>query len=371
MPRMPRMPGADAAFSVAAAGRKPYIVDMNKETAIGVLGVGRMGRIHCEQIAATPGLRLAAASSRSPDRVAAAAEGRQIRTYARHEELLADPEPEWVVIATYTSEHHEWALKAIAAGKNVIVEKPMALSFAEASSIFRAADKQGVRVTVYQNRRWDPDFQLVRRVLEQGLLGEVYRIESRYTIFSSGWGGWGAAGLKNPWRLKKDRGGGMLGDWGPHLFDQLLLLEGSPVRSVLGRLENRIWSSEVEDHFWAEIVFDRGLSARVEASNNHRLPLPRWLLVGKEGTLKVTGGSVENWNNAVLRREDFGYEQEIRFDTKEAGPEAGFYTAFADALARQVPLPVQPSESLAVMKLMDGVRESARRGNSLDLQAFA
>lgn len=330
-----------------------------------------MGRVHCDQIAATPGLRLAAASSRSPELAAAAAEAWQIRTYARHEELLADPEPEWVVIATYTNEHHEWALKAIAAGKHVIVEKPMALSFEEARSIFRAAEQQGVRVTVYQNRRWDPDFLLVRRVLEQGLLGDVYRIESRYTIFSSGWGGWGAAGLKNPWRLKKEHGGGMLGDWGPHLFDQLLLLEGSPVRSVLGRLESRIWSSEVEDHFWAEIVFAGGLSARVEASNNHRLPLPRWLLVGSEGTLKVTGKGVGEWNNAVLRREDFGYEQQIRFDSAAAGPEAGFYSAFADALGRDGLLPVQPSESLAVMKLMDGVRESARSGRSLDLQAFA
>lgn len=333
--------------------------------------MGRMGMNHCEQIAATPGLRLAAASSRSPQLAHSAAERWPIRTYTRHEDLLADPELQWVVIATYTHEHHEWALKAIAAGKNVIVEKPLALSLKDARSIFWAAEEEGVQATVYQNRRWDRDFLLVRRLLSRGLLGDVYRIESRYTIFSSGWGGWGASGLKNPWRLKKAYGGGMLADWGPHLFDQLILLESSPLSSVMGRLEQRIWSSEVEDHFWAEILFASGLSARVEASNNHRLPLPRWLLVGSEGTLRLAGGPVGEWNKAVLRREDFGIEQEIVFDTSEAEINYCFYTAFAQAVGSGKPLPVQPSQSLAVMNLLDCVRESDRCGHSLSLSTCA
>lgn len=328
-----------------------------------------MGRVHCEQIRATPGLRLAAASSRAPE-LAAAVEGWGIRTYTRHEDLLADPELEWVVIATYNHEHRDWALKAVAAGKNVIVEKPIALSYEDARTIFWAAEEQNVQVTVYQNRRWDRDFQLVRRVLAQGLLGEVYRIESRYTIFSRGWGGWGAQGGENPWRLKKEFGGGMLSDWGSHLVDQLLLVEHSPVRSVLGRLESRIWSSEVEDHFWAEILFASGLTARLEASNNHRLPLPRWLLLGSAGTLRVAGDNPAAPAVAVLRREDFGFEQEICFDTAvsvDEEPNGDFYSAFAAALQRGRPLPVSPAESLAVMKLLDSMRESARSGQTLGL----
>lgn len=340
---------------------------MEQTTAIGVLGLGRMGGIHCERISATPGLRLTAVSSRAPDLADAAAGRWGVRAYPRHEDLLADPEPAWVVIATYNHEHPAWALKAVAAGKNVIIEKPVALSFEDARSVFWAAEEQGVQVTVYQNRRWDRDFQLVRRVLSLGLLGEVYRIESRYTVFSDGWGGWGAAGLENPWRLKKDYGGGMLSDWGPHLLDQLLLLEHSPVQSVLGRLDSRIWSSEVEDHFWAEILFRNQLSARVEASNNHRFPLPRWLILGNEGSLLVGGDSPDAPQAALLRRADFGFQQEIRYDTSPPAAEEGFYAAFADSVARGLPLPVRPAESLAVMKLLDSVRESARSGQTLGL----
>jgi len=102
--------------------------------------------------------------------------------------LLQDPELEWIVIATTTVRHREWAIKAISHGKNLIVEKPIAQSLAEAEQIFEAAGKAGVKVTVYNSRRWDADFQLIRQVLSEGKLGEVYRIESRYTDFDPGWG---------------------------------------------------------------------------------------------------------------------------------------------------------------------------------------
>jgi len=326
-----------------------------------------MGQVHCRQIATTPGLSLSAASSRSPEITAGIKDKLKIRVYHSHEELLQDSSIGWIVITTFTHEHKRWALQAIAAGKNLIIEKPVALSYQEAAAIYQAAREKGVQVTVHLNRRWDRDFELVQRVLKEYLLGEVYRIESRYTGFSSEWAGWGLQGLDNPWRLKKAYGGGILSDWGPHLFDQLLLLVASPAKCLFGKTESRIWSSEVEDHFWAEVIFQNGVSARVEASNNHRYSLPRWLLLGSKGTLKMAGGDPCEWNRALVRKNFHDFQEEISLDTSQQELSGGFYPAFAAALQQGKRPSVSPEEVLGAARLMDAVKESNSSGQSIDL----
>jgi predicted dehydrogenase len=340
---------------------------MGRDVTMGVLGAGKMGLIHCESIAATPGLKLLAASSSSPERVAAVRERFDISVYGSHEELLADRRVEWVVIATTTDRHLEWALKALQAGKELIVEKPVALSGAEAEAIFEEARRGGRRVTVFQNRRWDSDFQLVRKVLQQGLLGEVYRIESRYTSFSAGWGGWGAQGVANPWRLKRRYGGGLLNDWGPHLLDQLLLLVPAKATGLAAGLYGRIWTAEVDDHFWIEVSFADGRSARAEATNNARIPLPRWHILGREGTLQVRGGDLTDWDSALIRKEFDGSTQEIRIGIDQREIPVGFYGEFAAAVLNGRELPVRPEEVLRVMRLIDAARESAAGGRPVSL----
>ncbi|MBA7696450.1 Inositol 2-dehydrogenase/D-chiro-inositol 3-dehydrogenase [subsurface metagenome] len=163
---------------------------MATDIKLGVLGLGRMGFLHCEYISATPGLTLAAASSRSRLLRNSAENKFSIRVYSSHDQLLQDSDLQWIVISTYSDQHKLWALKALSCGKSLIIEKPAALNGKEAEGIFSEAAKRGLKVTVHQNRRWDQDFLLVSRVLEENLLGEVYRIESRYTDFSTDWPGW-------------------------------------------------------------------------------------------------------------------------------------------------------------------------------------
>ncbi len=338
---------------------------MNQPVGVGVLGVGRMGQFHCQLITDTPGLSLIAASSAAPELTKAVEEKFAIHTYNKHHELLNDPEIQWVVIATTTDKHREWALKSINSGKNIIVEKPVALSAKEAEEIFTLAERAGVRVTVYQSRRWDEDFKLVRKVIKEDLLGEVYRLESRYTDFNPGWAAWGAQGEANPWRLKKKFGGGLLNDWGPHLFDQLFILVDSKVSSVYGKTYKKIWSTEVEDHFWAEVIFESGLSALIEASNNYRVPQARWCLVGTEGTLYIGGGDPADWNSAIIKRSLGGSLEETRIDITQPELSSGFYEAFAAALSGSAQLPVTPDQVLRAMRMMEAVAESDRTGASV------
>lgn len=274
---------------------------------LGVLGVGRMGLYHCERVTQTPGLKLIAASSRAPEWTAVVRQRFSIRTYCDHRALLEDAEVDWVVIATTTAAHYEWTIEAIEHGKNLIVEKPVAPTLKESEEIFATAQQQGVLTTVYQSRRWDDDFKLVRRIIAEQTLGEVFRVESRYTDFNPAWG---AQGDANPWRLKNQYGGGLLNDWGPHLFDQLLLLFLGRPQLLLARTYSKIWSEEVDDHFWAEVTFEGGFPAFIEAANTYRLPQPRWCLVGTRGTLVVPGGDPSTWNKAVIKGALAGFPAE-------------------------------------------------------------
>ncbi len=338
---------------------------MGKDVAVAVLGAGKMGLIHCESIAATPGLRLAGASSRSAERLAEIKDKLAVPTYPSHEALLRDPAVQWVVISTTTEMHKEWALKALAAGKELIVEKPIALSFADTKEILDEASRRNLRVTVFQNRRWDNDFRLLRKIIRQGLLGEIYRLESRYASFSSGWGAWGAQGAANPWRLKKQFGGGLLNDWGPHLLDQIFLVTKSRLKSLYCQVYGKIWTQEVDDHFWIELVFANGQTARVEASNNARIPQPRWYLWGTKGTLQVKGGDLADWNRAIIRKESGAYSMQTSISYEQRELSLGFYENFVDAVSNGKRLAVRPEQILRVMRTIDAARTSSSRGRSV------
>ncbi len=341
-----------------------------KEIKLGVLGAGKMGQFHCDFITSTKGLKLIAASSRAKQLTEEVREKYHIRVYESHDELLKDKEIEWVVISTTSSEHTEWAIKALKEGKNLIIEKPIAETLKEAEMIFNLAKERELKVTVHQNRRWDRDFLLVKDVIKEKIIGEVYRIESRKTGFSPGWGGWGAQGMENPWRLKKKYGGGFLNDWGPHLIDQILQLKGTEIRSIFGKAEGRVWTKEVDDHFWAEIVFDDNTSARVEASNNCRIPMPRWFLIGTEGTLEISGGQADEWNTARIVKEWKGNREEVTIDITHGELSNEFYPRFVKALEKNLPLPILPEEVLFTMKVIELIRVSSKKGESVSFNTL-
>jgi scyllo-inositol 2-dehydrogenase (NADP+) len=325
----------------------------------GVLGVGRIGLFHCESIRATPGFELVAASSRSAELTEEARRRFGVRTHGSHEGLLDDESVQWVVIANTTDQHYRWALAALEKGKNLLIEKPMAITHAEALAIYEKAAARGLKVIPHQSRRWDRDFLLVRRIIDEGLAGDVYRIESRRTSFSTGWAGWGAQGMANPWRLKKAYGGGMMNDWACHLVDQVLAIADAMPASVYAWQGGKVWTDEVDDHFWTELLFPSGLSCRVEASNNHRIPQPRWLVIGTKGTFVVHGEEVDSWNRGELRAEFHGLKETRTFSFGGDELTDAFYPALAESLRTGAELPITREQALAVMEVIDMIRESA------------
>ena len=198
---------------------------------VGLLGYGAIGHEHSRAVRAVDGLALAAVCDTSQERLdvaAGAAPG--IATTTSADALLARDDVDLVVVSTPPSSHAHWALRAISAGKHVVLEKPFAIRTDEADEVLAAAAAADRLAVVYQNRRFDPDHLAVRRLVDGGQLGEVFHVET----FVGGYGH-----PCNLWHSDEGVSGGAFYDWGSHLLDQILDLIPTPIEYVTAAAHKR------------------------------------------------------------------------------------------------------------------------------------
>jgi scyllo-inositol 2-dehydrogenase (NADP+) len=242
-----------------------------------VIGYGGMGGWHCQHALQSDVVRLAGIYDIKKER-SELAESRGIHAYSSLEEVLADKTVDLVTVATPNDVHREIVIKALEAGKNVICEKPVALSSEDLQAMIDAAKKSGKIFSVHQNRRWDVDFLAMKKLYRSGDIGEVFNIESRIH---------GSRGIPSDWRGKKEYGGGMLFDWGIHLIDQILQIIPDKISTVFCRLDN-ITNKEVDDGFKLELMFETGKRAYIEVGTINFIALPRFYMQGTSGTALIT-----------------------------------------------------------------------------------
>ncbi|MDL2233916.1 Gfo/Idh/MocA family oxidoreductase [Ruminococcaceae bacterium OttesenSCG-928-L11] len=195
--------------------------------------------------------------------------------YNSFEDLLADKDLELVTVATPNDLHKDQVITLLNAGKNVICEKPVTMTLADLDEMIAAANKAGKLFTVHQNRRWDEDFLIVKKMLEDNTLGDAFLAESRVH---------GSRGIPSDWRNRKECGGGMVLDWGVHLFDQMLMMvPGRKITSVFTEL-TYITNENCDDGFRTILTFEDGFRALVEVGTSNFISLPRWYVMGENGT---------------------------------------------------------------------------------------
>src|SRR5690554_6450522 len=152
---------------------------MSKVIQTGILAFGMSGRLfHAPFITSNPNFNLRAVTERTKKDVHNYYPG--VISYDTSDELLSDEEIELVIINTPNNTHFELAKKAILAGKHVLIEKPMVPTREEASSLFELGRTHQKRVMVYQNRRWDSDFQMLKEVMDSGRLGKIIEAHFRF-----------------------------------------------------------------------------------------------------------------------------------------------------------------------------------------------
>jgi predicted dehydrogenase len=243
---------------------------------LGIIGFGGMGKWHAKN-APRAGVQIAAVCDIAEERwKEAEAEGYKL--YKSVEALLADPDVNTVVLTVPNHLHKEMCLKAAAAGKNVITEKPAAMSVAELDEMEAACNKAGVFFTAHQNRRWDRDMLIVKKAYNEGLLGKIFTIESK---LHSG------NGYMHEWHIYKKYGGGMIYDWGVHLIDQILfMMPGATIKSLYADIKN-VLHQEVDDYFKIIMKMSNDITVHIELSTYILEYQPRWLVAGDKGTLIV------------------------------------------------------------------------------------
>ena len=163
------------------------------EMKVGIIGFGFMGHWHTEHMQEVEEIRVVAASD-VKDKQSNDAKDRGLKAYRNYRELLSDSEVNTVVISSPNHLHKEMTVAAANAKKNIICEKPAALSVQEFDEMTGAAEKNGVILSIHQNRRWDADFMIAKKVFDEKLLGNVFTIESRV---------YGANGLVHDWHVFK------------------------------------------------------------------------------------------------------------------------------------------------------------------------
>lgn len=373
---------------------------------VGIIGFGRIGAEHAGWLRSAQGIDAVAVADVTPAR-RDLAESRGLRAYDNCKDLLADREIDAVLVSSATVMHFEHASAALAAGKHVMIEKPMALDLHDSAELVRRANQAGRVLSVFHNRRWDVDYLTVLDAVRAGRFGKLINVESRIGQWSSCVGP-AAKEWRPQWRNEATFGGGGLYDWGSHFIDQLwqLMLPARPVR-VFAQLRGNVWTRDCDDFARVLIDFadesnggggadgssdgggttDRrgggggGPVGLIEINTTTTRPLPRWHIDG-------TGGSAESPHSLKFDLDTWANLDFAPAPAPAAAPasspsptspppptplpratgiltESQIWQRFAAATRNEGEPAVTADSVLTTMALLDAARQSSRTGTAI------
>jgi predicted dehydrogenase len=334
-----------------------------------IIGYGLAGRVfHAPLISADPAYELAGIVTANPERSSAAvARYPQARIFSTVDELLATDGFDLVVVGAPTPDHATIATRTVEHGLATVVDKPLAVKSVAAAALIELAELRGVPLTVFQNRRWDGDFLTVRRLVEAGAFGDVWRFESRFE--------WSSTRPRPQWKQETPGadGGGVAYDLGAHLVDQAVQLFG-PVESYYGELDRHRPGAVNDDDSFIALTHTSGVRSHLAMSSMVARRGFRFRVLGSESGFTKWGLDPQESQLAggmSPRDEGFGAEPEEAWGTlgrdgearpvpTERGAYREFYARLADALRGSGPLPVDPRDALVAI----GIIESLHAGSA-------
>ncbi|MCX8082629.1 MAG: Gfo/Idh/MocA family oxidoreductase, partial [bacterium] len=261
-----------------------------------------------------------------------------------------------VVVILPHNLHAPAVMECLEAGKHVVVEKPFCITVKEADEMIEKARSSGLMLSVFHNRRWDPDYLLIREIINKGLIGDIFHIEC------------GASSYSHPgfsWRSDKKISGGLLYDWGAHFLDWVLNLVDSRVLSITGELKKLVWNSVTnEDYGEIYMKFENGVSADFVLSQISALPKSRWRILGTKGAIEQT-----NWEEIKLVSYVSGIKQEgiIKVPQQTTGNWWQYYRNIADHILMGEELIVKPEQSRRVIAILEECEKSIKEQGILSI----
>lgn len=335
---------------------------MTDALRVGLVGYGGAGRGIHARLLREVGAQVVRVVSRNPARATAAGHdwpGVAVDTDVAGLLAHAD-ELDVVVIASPTGDHVEHVTLALAARLHVVVDKPLATTADDAATLTRLGAEAGGRLTVFQNRRWDPEQLTLRALVEAGDLGRVHRFERR-------WERWRPV-PQDRWKENDTEAGGLLLDLGAHLVDSAVQLFG-PVATVHAELRN-LTMPAVDDVFLALTHAPRpdgsAVISHLQASGLAGAPGPRTRVLGDKGAYLVTSFEGEATPFSALDdgagpdHEGWLVHGDERVPVRRApGGHPDFYRAVESWVRGDGPAPVDPADAVVTARVLDAARVSA------------
>jgi len=336
---------------------------MERPIVTGILSYGMSGRVfHAPFVDTHSSFQFYAVTERSKKNAAKRYPG--IISYNSIEELVEDPKIELVIVNTPNHLHYEHTKLALSAGKHVLVEKPFTATVAQAKELFELGKANECKVMVYQNRRWDSDFQSIKNVVEHGKLGDLVEVHFRFDRYRK-------EISQKYFKEEPLPASGLSYDLGPHLLDQIIALFGKPDSYVKTTGTYRP-ESKVDDFFNVHLKYPKGLNVFVTGNLQVVNPLPSFVLHGTKGSFvkKRTDVQEAQLEKAMSPLDPkYGFEPHgsegilttlkadgshlTHYNTALKGNYTRLFDAVFECIRLDVPYPIKEDEILCQLEILE------------------
>jgi predicted dehydrogenase len=271
--------------------------------------------------------------------------------YKTFDEMLADPNVEMVDIVNRSTQHLETALKALKAGKDVFLEKPICMTHAEAKRLATAAKKAKGTLYIRHNRRFEPAFTHIKQVIDSGVLGDVYEIKLCRHNYQR----------RDDWQTIINCGGGQLLNWGPHIIDHGLRFLDGKVESLWSDLKCIAAAGDAEDHLKIIMKGKAGTIVDIEISGGVAIGAPVYSVYGTKGTLI-------SHDDKTLKMKYIDPKQKLKNKKANAGtPKSGYGGTPEKVKWIEKELKVRPKPKVAMEDIWDFLHASIRKGEKFPI----
>jgi predicted dehydrogenase len=347
---------------------------MSDKIKVGIWGLGRAGlNMHSTELEKyTDMYEIYSGMDTDPERNKIFAEKTGAKTYDNEADFLNDPEVDMISVATRSLDHVAHCEKALAAGKYVFLEKPIAVTYADGLKLIELVKKYPGKLYLRHNRRFEAPFNHIREIIASGILGKVYEIKLCRHSFQR----------RSDWQTIIECGGGQLNNWGPHIIDHALQFLDYKVKEVWSDLKKIAAVGDAEDHL--KIVFkgEDGTVVDLEISGGAALPQNEYTIFGTRGALTCNGNDIKlryidpeqnfkkidaypgnpplsgGFSNGYADLEEIRWiEKEIKVAPSVPVEMHAIWPAMYKAIKKGEKFPVSIEEGVAVVKVIEDVKK--------------
>ncbi|WP_395050597.1 Gfo/Idh/MocA family oxidoreductase [Flavobacterium sp.] len=340
-----------------------------------LLSYGMSGKVfHAPFLTIHPGFELMGSWERSKKLIQQ--DYPEVISYPTLESILQNDSIDLVIVNTPVATHFEYAKKVLLAGKQAVVEKAFTTTVAEAQELATLAKEKGLKLAVFQNRRWDSDFKTVKKIIDANLLGEIVEAEFHFDRYNP---------ILSPKQHKEtaNSGAGILKDLGPHLIDQALFLFGLP-NAVFADIRITRAHSLVDDYLDI-LLYYPDFRVRLKAGFFVREAIPSYVVHGQKGSFLKPRGDVQednlklgmkpnltSWgtesdeNRGLLHTEINSKIIKEKVSTLQ-GNYYDFFEGVYQSIANDKPEPVTAQDGVNVMQIIEVAIQSSEQKKAINL----